>query len=138
MSNALITLSQIEADAREFAEAARTDGFDASEALDRIEEIASYAKKRIDGIPAGSNVLVAAILMQDTICDDVIDLAENNLDMVLRERDGAVAVRTKLQGFVDLYGSPDSETAAHAASSAEGEAYDRCLDLIDKIDAVVR
>lgn len=137
MSNALITLSQIEADAREFAESARADGFDASEALDRIEEIASYAKKRIDGIPTGSNILVAAILMQDTICDDLIDLAEDNLDMVLRDRDGAIAVRDKLKGFVDLYGAPDDETAAHAASSAEGEAYDRCLDLIDKIDAVI-
>lgn len=138
MSNALITLSHIAANASEFAKNARQDGFHGAEALKEIEDAADLASKRIAGIPTNANILVAAILMQDTICDDVLDLADENLDMVLRERDGAIAVRTKLQGFVDLYGSPDSETAAHAASSAEGEAYDRCLDLIDKIDAVIR
>lgn len=137
MSNALITLAHIVADGNEFVMSARRDGFDAAEALQQIEDLAELASKRIAGIPAGSNILVSAILMQDTICEDVLDLADENLDMILRERDGAVAVRAKLQGFVDLYGSPDSETAAHAASSAEGDAYDRCLDLIDKIDAVV-
>lgn len=136
MSNALITLAHIVADGNEFVMSARRDGFDAAEALQQIEDLAELASKRIAGIPAGSNILVAAILMQDTICDDLIDLAEDNLDMVLRDRDGAIAVRDKLKGFVDLYGAPDSETAAHAASSAEGKAYDRCLDLIDKIDAV--
>lgn len=128
MSNARTTIAHIAADAREFHDTAVGDGFDASDALSLLGEIADDAEKRIAGIPANAPIAVFAVLAQDTVCEDVLDIVENCFDHIVRDRACALAVRAKLQAAVDGLGSmPDS---------AEAEFRDRALDRIDLIDAV--
>jgi len=127
MSNARTTIAHIAAEAREFHDAARSDGFDAADALELLGEIADDADKRIAEIPTNAPIAVFAVLSQDVVCDDVLDIVENCFDHVVRDRGCALAVRAKLQGAVDALGTdPDS---------AEETFRDRMLDQIDLIDA---
>jgi hypothetical protein len=129
MTTTVSILSQIALDAREFADAARTDGFDPSDALDQIVDIAKLAEKKLDGIPLDAPIAVLAILGSTSMCDDVLDMVEFCIEHVLRYRDSALAVKAKLDVFIGKYGAPDTEQAAHACSSAEGDAWDRAVEL---------
>lgn len=127
MSDALTTISFIAADAREFETAARSDGFDAADALRLVGEIAERAEKRVAGIPKGAPLAVFAILSQDGVCEDVLDMVENCFEHVIRDRASALAVRAKLQAAADA-------TPADA-DDAEAAFRDRALDQMDLIDA---
>lgn len=129
MTTTISILSQIALDAREFADAAQTEGFDAADALDQILDIAKLAEKKLEGIPLNAPIAVLAILGSKTMCDDVLDMVEYCFEHVLRDRDGALAVKAKLDAFIAVYGAPDTEQAAHACSSAEGDAWDRAVEL---------
>lgn len=129
MTTTVSILSQIALDAREFADAARTDGFDPADALDQIVDIAKLAEKKLDGIPLDAPIAVLAILGSTSMCDDVLDMVEFCIEHVLRYRDSALAVKAKLDAFIGKYGAPESEQAAHACSSAEGDAWDRAVEL---------
>lgn len=128
MSNARTTIAHIAAGAREFHDAAVTDGFDASDALSLLGEIAADAERRIAAIPANAPIAVFAVLSQDVVCDDVLDIVENCFDHIVRDRTCALAVRAKLQAAADGLG-PDPDPA-------EAVLRDRMLDRIDLIDAV--
>jgi hypothetical protein len=129
MTTTISILSQIALEAREFSDAALTDGFDAADALDQILDIAKLAEKKLEGIPLNAPIAVLAILGSETMCDDVLDMVEFCFDHVLRDREGALAVKAKLDRFIGVYGAPDTEQAAHACSSAEGDAWDRAVEL---------
>jgi hypothetical protein len=129
MTTTISILSQIALDAREFADAAQTEGFDAADALDQILDIAKLAEKKLEGIPLDAPIAVVTILGCETMCDDVLDMIELCIDHVLRHRDGAIAVKAKLDAFIAVYGAPDTEQTAHACSSAEGDAWDRAVEL---------
>jgi hypothetical protein len=133
MTTTVSILSQIALDAREFADAARTDGFDPADALDQIVDIAKLAEKKLDGIPLDAPIAVLAILGSESMCDDVLDMVEFCFEHVVRDRTSALAVQAKLQTFLDLYGTSESDTCAHACSSAEGDAWDRAHELVGRI-----
>ncbi len=137
MSDALSTLSAIASDGREFAETARNDGFDPADAVDLIEDTIRRAETRAKRAPTGSNLVVAAILMQDGVCDDVLDVIERCFDIVVREPLGARAVRDRLKEFVDAYGPSDAATSVHPASATEDVACDRAARSIRRIDSIL-
>jgi len=129
MTTTISILSQIALDAREFTDAALTEGFDPADAHDQILDIANLAEKKLEGIPLNAPIAVLAILGSETMCDDVLDMVEFCFEHVLRDREGALAVKAKLDRFIAVYGAPDSEKSAHACSSAEGDAWDRAVEL---------
>jgi hypothetical protein len=134
MKTTTSVLSTIALDAREFADAAATDGFDPADALEQIIDIANAAEKKLAGIPLDAPIAVLAILGSESMCPDVIAMIEGCYEQVVRYTDAARAVKAKLQAFVDLYGAPDTPTCAHARSSAEGDAWDSAVALIARIE----
>jgi hypothetical protein len=130
MSNALLTLSHIADDARDFRDAARLDGAGTGDAMRLIDDMAEKAGKRIAAVPRGAPIAVFAILTQDGVCDDVLDMVENCFAHVVRDRESAIAVSAKLQAAVD--------DAPADPDPCETESMERALYLIAMIDGFHR
>jgi hypothetical protein len=107
MSHAYATLVAIRDEAREFSEAARSDGFDSSDALHEIETLHDMARIQIHDVPAGCNLVVTTVLMQGVVCPEVLTLIENCSAQVVERPDGARAVLAMLRNFIGCLDGTD-------------------------------